>query len=145
MAIVTAGSAGGGRVLINSVALSDHAKNFVLNIGQETRDVTAHGNSVRVFRPGLGLVTLDVDFFNDHAAGSVEATLRALVATSSTGFPVEVRKYNTGSTTVNPTYSFTAVFDGDLNVLSEDIGEVGMVAAKFLAYTGTFTVSTTAT
>lgn len=149
MAIQISGAQGGGYITVNGVDLSNHAKNIVLNDGQETRDVTAHGNSVRNFRAGLGTVSIDAEFFNDHGVASVEVTLRPLVATSSTGFPVVVQKIAATATVptsaTNPKYTLTSILEGDLNVLSEDIGETGMLGAKFLPYSGTLTVSTSAT
>lgn len=138
-----------GSIFVNSVELSDHAKNVSLTISQETRDVTAHGSSARFFRAGLSTYTVEATFFLDHASGSVESTLRPLVTIASTGFPLIVQK-KTGSATNptsinNPKYTLTAIIDGDVNLLSEEIGEVGNITVKFVPYVGTLTVSTSAT
>lgn len=132
-----------GRIVVNGVDLSDHAKSIRVNDGQQTRSATAHGNTYEVFRAGLGTPSIEATFHNDHASGSVEATLRGLISVTSTGFTVAARKINSATTTVNPDYQMVAVIDGDLNVLSEDVGEIGEIAVRFVPYS-TFTISTSA-
>lgn len=133
-----------GSAVVNGVDLTDHAKRIYVTQNQETRDVTAHGSSARFFRAGLSVPTAEVDLFGDNASGSVNSTLRALVTIASTGFLVALRKSNSASTTVNPVYNLTAIIDGDVGVLSEEIGEVQMVNVKFTPYS-TLTVNTSAT
>ena len=60
-------------VLVGAVDLSDHCTRAAVNDGQETRDATAHGDTARKFRPGLGTPSADLAFLNDATSGSVEA------------------------------------------------------------------------
>lgn len=141
-----------GYILVNAVNLSDHCTSLSMNDGQETRDCSTFttGTPMRVFRAGLTTASVSATFKNDHASGSVESTLRGLVSSSSTGFPLVVQKI-AGSATVptstnNPKYTFSAVvIDGDLNVLNDSVGEIAEISARFVPYTGSLTVSTSAT
>lgn len=134
-----------GRILVNSVDLSDHAKLIRVNDGHETRDATAHGNTAHNFRQGLGSHSIEATFFNDRASSSVEATLRALTSITSTGFPVSARALNSATTAVNPDYQFAAaIIDGDLMVMDATPGELEEITVRFLPYSGALVVSTSA-
>lgn len=138
-----------GYITVNGVDLSSRARNIKLNIGQESIDVSAHGQTKRSFRAGVGMLEVSAEFFNDVAAGSVEATLRPLITPTSTGFSVVVQKLAGSATnqtsTNNPKFTITAIYDGDLNSLDETFGEAAMLSAVFKSYDGTLTVSTSAT
>lgn len=142
MAIVTSYN---GRLIVNAVDLSDHAKVIRVNDGQETRDATAHGNTARNFRAGLGTHSIEATLFNDRAASSVESTLRGLISITSTGFAVSARALNSATTTVNPDYQFAAaIIDGDLMVVDGSVGELEEITVRFVPYSGGLVVSTSA-
>lgn len=132
-------------VTINGVDLSDHCTMARFNTGQETRDATAHGDSQRKFRPGLGTPSFEFTLFNDHASASVESTLRGLVSITSTGVTVTAKKDNAVATTDNPRYDFQGILDGDLMVLDDEVGELPTITARFVPYASSFNVITTAT
>ena len=140
MAIIVSSNA---RLVVAGVDMSDHTVKVTVNDGQETREVSAMGNTIRVFRAGLGTPSITAELYNDTAASSIETTLRALISIASTGFTLSARKVNTATTVVNPDYQMVAVIDGDLNVLDESHGEVGKLTVKFVPYSS-FTVSTSA-
>lgn len=141
MAIVVAYNA---QIMVNGVDLSNHCKSVVIDDGQETKEATAMGNTIRVFRAGLGVPSITAEFHNDRASGSVEATLRGVVSITSTGFTVFVRPLNSATTAVNPSYTMESVLDGGLTVVNDSVGEIPSISATFKPYS-TFTVSTTAT
>ena len=135
-----------GSLVINSVDLSDHLIKMTINDGQETRDVTAHGDTVKKFRPGLGTPSIDAEFWNDLATGSVEPTLRALIGfvASSSGFTTTARKWknrNIGSTNGNPQYQMVGILDGDLRVIDGAVGEPDRITCRIIPY-ASFTVLT---
>jgi hypothetical protein len=132
-----------GYCLINSVDLSSWAKSIKVDWGEETRDVSSMGDTQRLYRAGVQTVSAEVTFFNDHAASAPEVTLRGLISTTSTGFPVKFRKLATGTTTVNPMYQGEAILDGSLETLSDEHGEVAEITARFLPYSA-WTISTSA-
>lgn len=141
MAIIVSSNAA---ISVNGVDLSDHCTKVTVNDGQESREVSAMGNTIRVFRAGLGTPSITAEFRNDTAASSVETTLRGLISITSSGFVVTARKVNTTVAATNPLYIMTAIIDGDLNVLDASHGEVDALSVKFVPYSS-FTVQTTAT
>lgn len=137
-------------ISVNGVDLSNHARNISLNVGQETVDGSAFGTARRQFRAGAGHAPrVECELFQDHASGSVESTLRALISSTSTGFAVIVQPKGGSATnptsTNNPKYTITAVYDGDLMAMSHVYGELPMLNAAFLSYDGALTIGTTAT
>jgi hypothetical protein len=65
-----------GFISVSGTDLSDHCVQILLNDGQESRDVTAFGDTSRRFRAGLGLASIEATFLNDLSTGSIENTLR---------------------------------------------------------------------
>jgi hypothetical protein len=131
MAIIVSYNA---RVTINAVDVSNHCVGVVVNDGQESRDVTAMGDTSRRFRAGLGTASVEATFWGDTASGSITQTLTGLVSLFSTGFDVTVRKDNSARNVNNPEYSLTAIIDGDVNALDEKPGEVSQLKVKFMPY-----------
>ena len=136
-------------ISVNGVDLSNHARRIALNVGQETQDASAFGSARRQFRPGAGAAPrVEAEFFNDHASGSVESTLRALIGSTSTGFAVVVQPKGGSATnptsTNNPKYTVTVIYDGDLMAMDHTYGELPKISARFVSYDGALTVQTTA-
>jgi hypothetical protein len=128
---------------VNGVDLSDHCVGLIVNDGQESRDVTAMGDTSRRFRAGLGTSSIDATFWSDVATGSVNQTLTGLIGLSSTGFIVRARKDNSARNANNPEYYLTAIIDGDVNALDEKPGEVSQLKARFLPYDDFQIITTT--
>lgn len=132
-----------GFMSVAGVDLSDHIKKVTVAGGQETREVTAMGKTYKVSRAGLGTPKITAELFGDAASGSVNATLRALIAANTSGVTVLVKEFNTATTVVNPSFTMDGIIDGDLNVVDAAIGEVPMVSVTFVPFS-TYTVSTSA-
>lgn len=122
------------QVFVNGVDLSDHCVGVVVNDGQESRDVTAMGDTSRRFRAGLGTSSIEATFWSDVATSSVNQTLTGLIGLTSTGFTVTARKDAGARSVNNPEYSMTAIIDGDVNALDEKPGEVSQIKVKFMPY-----------
>jgi hypothetical protein len=90
------------RVEINAVVLSDHAKAATVsyNAAMLTHDTFGFTTSRKI--AGLLEWSMKVDFENDEAAGSVGATLFALVGAAA--FPIKIRKSSGAISTSNPEY-----------------------------------------
>jgi|SoiMethySBSTD1v2_1073268.scaffolds.fasta_scaffold31160_7 hypothetical protein len=121
-------------LFVNGVDLSNHCVGLTVNDGQESRDVTAMGDTSRRFRAGLGTSSIEATFWSDTASGSVNQTLTPLITLASTGFIVYARKDNSARNVNNPEYYMTAIIDGDVNVLDEKPGEVSQLKVKFMPY-----------
>ena len=137
-------------ISVNGVDLSNHARRIALNVGQETQDASAFGSARRQVRPGAGAAPrVEAEFFNDHASGSVESTIRALVGSTSAGVTVIVQPKAGSATnptgTSNPKYTITAVPDGDIMSMDHTYGELPILSIALVSYDGALTVSTSAT
>jgi hypothetical protein len=98
------------RLVINAVVLSDHIKMAALEMQSEAKDSTTMGTSGwKTFLAGLREGTLGVNFLNDYAASSVDATLWPLFS-SGTGVTTFATRKSSGSiSTTNPEYSGSIV------------------------------------
>jgi hypothetical protein len=133
------------KVVVNSVNLSDHCTQVVVHTGQETKDATCMGQTIRVFRPGLQTISFDCTFKLDALSTSTATTLAGLsgIVASSSGFTVSITKKASAALGVNnPTYSMVGILDGDVTPMNDTIGELAEVSAKFVPFSS-FSVSTT--
>ena len=62
-------------VVINSVDLSDHVKSVTVDAEVVDLDTTAMGDTWNTRIGGVKNGTLTCEFYNDHAASNVDATL----------------------------------------------------------------------
>lgn len=92
---------------VNAVDLSDHVRELRFRYSAELRDITAGGAVTRVMLAGLTDWEVTVEFNQDYASGSVDATLFALVGAAA--FAIAFRPVNTTIATTNPEYQATAV------------------------------------
>lgn len=96
-------------VVINAVDLSDHVKSVTLNYSAELQDDTAMGDDTRSKIGGLKDWSVSVEFEQDFAASSVDATLFGLVGTT---FTVTVKPdKSTATSATNPKYSGTGILE----------------------------------
>lgn len=63
------------QVIINGVDLSDHCETVNFTVSQAALDNHAMGDESALIRPGLYDWSIDLNMFQDFAAGSVDATL----------------------------------------------------------------------
>lgn len=95
-------------VKINSVDLSDHCSKVTIETSFKDVDVTSFGATYSQIIQGMGDAKMTFSFFQDYAAGSVDATLWPLSQSGST-FPVSVFP-STGTVSVtNPRFDMTGV------------------------------------
>lgn len=119
------------RILVNGVDLSDHADSVSVGDTAEEVDVTSFSaNGYREFLQGLKDGTITVSFFQDYAAGKVDATLRPLYASGAT-FPVVVRP-NAGAavSATNPEVTQTCVLNS-YGLVEGGVGEALKTEATF--------------
>lgn len=89
-------------ITVNSVDLSDHIAKVTINIKKDEVDTTAFGSTGKTRVGGLEDSSISIDFHQDFASGSVEATLFPLLGTTTT---VVVKPVNTTTSTTNPAYT----------------------------------------
>ena len=128
-------------VKVNSVDLSDHVTNVVLNRNFDELEVTAMGDTGHKFVKGLEASSVTIDFLNDTAATSVLATLQAAWGTT-----VEVKLLQEKGTAVsatNPLYTFNVLVNGTQDI-NGDVASVGTQSVTWNVQ-GATSVSTSGT
>jgi hypothetical protein len=94
------------RVTVNSVDLTDHVTSVTLDLNYDEVDTTAFSNTARRRIAGLGDHSVTLDFQQDYAASSVEATLYPLRGGTTT---IVLLPNGTAAGTANPRYTFNAL------------------------------------
>jgi hypothetical protein len=95
-------------VSINGVDLSDHCSKVTIETKFDDVDVTSFGATYKSIMQGLGDARMTFTFFQDYAAGSVDATLWPLSQSGNT-FLCQVKPTNAVVGTTNPRYDMTGV------------------------------------
>ena len=128
-------------VKVNSVDLSDHVNNVVLNRNFDQLEVTAMGDSGHKFIKGLEASSITIDFLNDTATSSVLQTLQAAWGTNVT--VVLLQNKGTAVSATNPLYTMTCLINGTTDIA----GATGDLAMQSLSFdvSGTVAVTTTGT
>jgi hypothetical protein len=118
-------------ITINSVNLSDHIASITLTTSDDIIETTAFGSSARTRVAGLQDNSIALEFHQDYAAGSVEATINAagssLVGTT-TAIVVKPNGATTSST--NPSYSFNALVS-EWTPLNGAVGELATASVTW--------------
>jgi hypothetical protein len=93
-------------ITINGTSFSASLAAATLDITSEEQDVTSFGSTFRSRIGGLKDASLSLDFHQDFAAASVDATLFPLLGTQAT---VTIKPTSGTVTATNPTYSFNCL------------------------------------
>lgn len=115
-------------LVINSVDLSNKTRSAQINGTAENLDKTAMGQTSRTYIIGLLDSSISVEFNDDLAAGSVDATIFAAYAARANVTGV-YRAVNAAISTSNPEYQFTIV-PNQWNIG----GSIGQLATKSLTF-----------
>lgn len=121
-------------ILINAVNLSTEGNNVTVNYGADVQEDTAFGDTSRSRLGGLKDWSMEMDFNQNFAAGSVDATLFGIVGTT---IAVEVRPTSAARSATNPAYTGNAVVE-TYNPLGNAVGEKA-AARVVLRGSGTLT------
>lgn len=106
-------------VLINSVNLSDHVKSIKLDVTVNQLDPTAMGATYTSALGGLKSGSMQIEFHNDHAVSSVDATLWPILGTV---VAFEVRPTSSAVSTTNPKFTGSVLIAG--HSMGGSIGEI---------------------
>ena len=93
-------------VTIGGVDLSSHITKVTLSTTRAEIETTTMGNTARRRVAGLADSSVALDFNQDFAAATVEATLYPLIGSTAA---VVVRPNGTATGAANPSYSFNAL------------------------------------
>jgi len=115
-------------VKINSVDLSDHITSVTLTQSFDELEVTALGDSAHKMVKGLEASTLTLNFLNDFAAASVQATLQAAYGTTVTAVLLPVK--GTAVSATNPLYT-VSILVNNLTPLNGAVGDISNSSQSF--------------
>lgn len=129
-------------VVVNGVDLSNRASSAEVTSEKDLVDVTAFGASSKQNLVGLGDGTISVDFFQDFAAASVDATLYPIHSNNSE-VVITVKPTNAAVSATNPLYTMTGVLP-NYTPIAGGVGEASTISAEFSNSGDTGIVRTTA-
>jgi hypothetical protein len=118
-------------LVVDAVNLSDHVRSVTIDSTYGTVDVTAMGDTATQLALGLPADQITVDFYQDFAAASVDATLYPRYAAGST-FLVQAWASGTVTSSTNPKYSASCIMLGYQPIAGE-MGAAAMTTVTFNA------------
>ncbi len=118
-------------ITINGVNLSDHIGSVTLTTTDDVIETTAFGTSARTRIGGLADNSVALEFHQDYAANSVEATINA-AGSSLVGTVTAIVVKPNGATTGadNPAYSFNALVS-EWTPLNGAVGELATASVTW--------------
>ena len=128
-------------VKIGGVDLSDHIASVELSQEVEEVETTAFGDTARTRVGGLGNNSLSLDFHQDFAAASVDATISPLVG-GTASFEVRANGTATAVSATNPKWTGTVLVT-EWTPVSGAIGELATASVTW-PISGALTRGTTA-
>lgn len=117
-------------ITVGGVDLSDHASSVEITTEYEDQDVTGFGSALREHKLGLGDGSITINFFQDFAASSVDATLYPL-AGSNTATAIVVKPTSGAVSATNPSYTMQGIL-ANYSPLSGSVGEPSATEVTFL-------------
>lgn len=118
-------------VIVNGVNLSDHGNAVTATDNRNQLTATTFGAGANIYRKGLGDASIEIQFFNDFAGGSVYATLQPLID-SETTVAVEVRATSAARGATNPGILLSEALLFTFQPLQGSVGEMVGLTATFV-------------
>lgn len=125
-------------ITVNSVDLTDQCQSITLDLGEDALESTAFGDTGHVFSGGLQTVNVQATFYLDYGTGSTEATLQAIIGTTTT---LTVQAQPGATSTSNPEYTITGTFLSTFTPINGSYGTLSTVDCTWQG--GTWTRATT--
>lgn len=117
-------------VTINGVNLSDHTASITLTTTDDVIETTAFGSSARTRVGGLADNSVALEFHQDYAASSVEATINGTTSLVGTVTAVVVKPNGSTTAADNPSYSFNALVS-EWTPLNGAVGELATASVTW--------------
>jgi hypothetical protein len=115
-------------VTINSVDVSDHVASVTLNSSIDVVETTAFSTTAARTRiGGLADNSISLEFHQDYASGSIEATVYPLLGTTTT---VVVKPNGSTTSASNPSYTATALVS-EWTPLNGAVGELATASVTW--------------
>lgn len=127
---------------VNAVDLAANVREIKIDMSADDLDATGMGAVSKGHAVGLRDDKIEITFLQDYATGKVDATLSALVG-SSTPFNVVAKPSSVATSTQNPSYTLSALLF-DYSPMDASVGEIQMPKVTFLPAPGASIVRATA-
>jgi hypothetical protein len=115
-------------VTVNSVDVSDHVASVTLNSSIDVVETTAFSSTAARTRiGGLADNSITLEFHQDYASGSIEATVYPLLGTTTS---VVVKPNGTSTSATNPSYTAT-VLVSEWTPLNGAVGELATASVTW--------------
>jgi len=125
------------KVTVNSNNLSDRLQSVELSLESDDLETTAFGDTFRTRVGGLKTGTITLTFFQDFAAGEVDATLFPLYNTIAT---VVIVPTSSSVSATNPSYTTNCLVN-QYSPYSSSVGDISTISVSWPT-TGTVTRGT---
>lgn len=116
-------------ITVNGVDLSNHASKVTIVTEFDDVDFTSFGATLKEHGKGLGDGHIDVDFYQDFAAASVNATLWP-ISQASTTVPVVVKPTSAAASSTNPSYTMQGLLM-NYSPLDGSVGDASATSVTF--------------
>lgn len=116
-------------ITVDGVNLSDHAASVTINSEKDLVETTSFGASSKSNLLGLGDATMEIDFHQDFAAASVDATLWPIHQAGSV-VPIVVKPTSAAVSATNPSYTMQSILP-NFSPLAGSVGELSMTSVTF--------------
>jgi IMP cyclohydrolase len=117
-------------ITINGVNLSDHIASITLTTTDDVIETTAFGTSARTRVGGLADNSVALEFHQDYAASSVEATINGTTSLVGTTTAVVVKPNGATTAADNPAYSFNCLVS-EWTPLNGAVGELATASVTW--------------
>jgi len=115
-------------VTINSVDLTDQCSSATITYMAESLESTAFGDTSRKFTSGLYNNEVTVTLYQSYAATETEATIYALVGTTTT---LVLKPSSSAVSATNPSYTLTGAYLESHTPIAASLGELSTVSLTF--------------
>lgn len=122
------------KVTYNGVDLTNHVKSITINQDFDTVDVTAMNATNKAFAVGLQDASVDIEYYQDFAASSVDATHFPLLG-SSTGATLLIQTSGSTVSATNPSYSGLMAFY-TYTPVDSSVGDASMTKVTYRPASG---------
>jgi len=113
---------------INSVDLSDQCTSATVTYTAEALESTAFGDTARKYVSGLQNNEVTVTLYQSYAATETEATIYALVGTTTT---LVLKPSSSAVSATNPSYTLTGAYLETHTPIAASLGELSTITLTF--------------
>lgn len=116
-------------ITVDAVDLSNRASSVTINIEKDDVELTSFGSAMHEHGVGLGDGSIDIDFYQDFAAASVDATLYPIFE-AGVPVPVVIKPDDAAVSATNPSYTMQGLLMS-YSPLAGSVGEASTMSVTF--------------